>query len=158
MLADALLRRQNLDELAELFRHDVPAHPDVTVERERLVLRRDEDAAESGIDAVAEREIDDPVGAAEVDGGLGPLLRQGYRRSPAPPASTMTRLSSSNADMGQSGLCDASKTWHPGCSGTDREVPELTRKPSRKGDCDLDGLHGPPAAGMIARADGSVPP
>jgi hypothetical protein len=33
--------------------------------RERLVLRGDEDAAEAGVDAVAQREIDNPVGAAE---------------------------------------------------------------------------------------------
>jgi hypothetical protein len=34
---------RDLDELAELFRDDVPAHADVAVERERLVLRGDED-------------------------------------------------------------------------------------------------------------------
>ena len=76
VLADALLRRQDLDELAELFRHDVPAHADVPVERQRLVLRRDEDAAQPGIDAVAEREIDDAVRAAKVDRRLGAILRE----------------------------------------------------------------------------------
>ena len=76
VLADAFLRRQDLDEFAELFRDDVPAHPDVAVERQRLVLGRDEDAAQAGVDAVAEREIDDAVGAAEVDRRLGALLRQ----------------------------------------------------------------------------------
>ena len=76
VLADALLRRQDLDELAELLGDDAPAHADVAVERERLVLRRDEDAAQPGVDAVAEREVDDPVRAAEVDGRLGAILRQ----------------------------------------------------------------------------------
>ena len=65
VLADALLRRQNLDELAELLRHDAPAHPDVAVERQRLVLRGDEDPAQPGVDAVAEREVDDAVRPAE---------------------------------------------------------------------------------------------
>ena len=39
VLAHALLRRQDLDELAELLGHDAPAHADVPVERQRLVLR-----------------------------------------------------------------------------------------------------------------------
>ena len=76
VLADPLLRRQNLDELAELLRHDAPAHADVPVERQRLVLRRDEDAPQPGVDAVAQREVDDAVRAAEVHRRLGALLRQ----------------------------------------------------------------------------------
>ena len=76
VLADALLRRQDLDELAELLRDDVPAHADVAVERQRLVLRRDEDAAQPGVDAVAQGEVDDPVRPAEVDRRLGAILRQ----------------------------------------------------------------------------------
>ena len=76
VLADALLWRQDLDELAQLFGNDVPAHPDVAVEGERLVLRGDEDAAQPGVDAVAEREIDDPVRSAEIDGWFGPLFGQ----------------------------------------------------------------------------------
>ena len=79
VLADALLRRQNFDELAELFRHDVPAHADVAVQRERLVLRRDEDAPQSRIDAVAQREIDDAVGPAEEHGGLRAVSREGVQ-------------------------------------------------------------------------------
>ena len=76
VLADALLRRQDLDELAEFLRHDVPAHADVPVERQRLVLRGDEDAAQPRVDAVGEDEVDDPVGPAEVDGRLGPVARE----------------------------------------------------------------------------------
>ena len=71
VLADALLRRQNLDELAQLFRDDVPAHADVAIQRERFVLRGDEDAAQAGVDAVAEREVDDAVGPAEKHGWFG---------------------------------------------------------------------------------------
>ena len=76
VLADALLRRQDLDELAELLRDDAPAHADVAVERQRLVLRGDEDAPQPRVDAVAQREIDDAVRAAEVDRRLGAILRQ----------------------------------------------------------------------------------
>ena len=77
VLADALLRRQDLDELAELLGHDVPPHADVPVEGERLVLRRDEDAAQPRVDAVAEREIDDPIRPAEVHGGFRAFFGQG---------------------------------------------------------------------------------
>ena len=84
VFADALLRRQDLDELAELLRHDAPTHPDVAVERERLVLGGDEDAPQPRIDGIREHEVDDAVGAAEVDGGLGALARQ--RREALPRA------------------------------------------------------------------------
>ena len=80
VLADALLRRQDLDELAELLRHHRPALADVAVERERLVLRGDEDVAQSRVDAVAQDEIDDAVGPAEIHRRLGALARQ--RREP----------------------------------------------------------------------------
>jgi hypothetical protein len=74
VLADPLLGRQDLDELAELLRDDVPSHPDVPVQRQRFVLRGDEDAPQPGVDAVAEREVDDPVGTAEVDRRLGAIF------------------------------------------------------------------------------------
>ena len=74
VFADPLLGRKELDELVELLRHDVPAHPDVTVQRERLVLGRDEDPPQPRVDAIAEREVDDPIGPAEVDRRLGAIL------------------------------------------------------------------------------------
>ena len=76
VLADALLRRQDLDELAELLRHHGPALADVAVERERLVLGRDEDVAQSRVDAVAQDEVDDAVGAAEIHRRLGAIPRE----------------------------------------------------------------------------------
>ena len=76
MLADALLRRQNLDELAQFFRDEAPAHADVAIQRERFVLRGDEDAAQAGVDAVAEREVDDAVGAPEKHGRFGAVPRE----------------------------------------------------------------------------------
>src|SRR5207247_1683010 len=77
VLADALLRRQDLHELAELLRYDAPAHADVPVERERLVLRGDEDAPQPRIDAIAQGEVDDAVRTTEVHRRLRPLFRQG---------------------------------------------------------------------------------
>ena len=77
VLADPLLRRQDLDELAELLRDDAPAHADVAVQRLRLVLRGDEDAPQARVDAVAQGEVDDAVGPAEVDGRLGAVAVSG---------------------------------------------------------------------------------
>ena len=76
LLADALLRRQDLDELAELFGDDAPSLADVAVERQRLVLRGDEDAPEARVDAIAEDEIDDAVRATEVDRRFGAIAGQ----------------------------------------------------------------------------------
>ncbi len=53
-----------------------PAQPDVVVERARVVLGQDDDVIDIGVDAVRQREVDDPVLAAEGDGRLGPLLGQ----------------------------------------------------------------------------------
>ncbi|OGW99923.1 MAG: hypothetical protein A2062_02675 [Omnitrophica WOR_2 bacterium GWA2_44_7] len=47
------------------------------VERVRLVLDEDDHVAQAGVDAVAEREVDDAVLAAERHGGLGAVRRQG---------------------------------------------------------------------------------
>src|SRR5512135_1620537 len=44
VLADALHRRKNFDELADLASHETPAFADVAVERERLVLGENVDA------------------------------------------------------------------------------------------------------------------
>ena len=42
----------------------------------RLVLGRDRDAADTGIQGVGQREVDDPRLAAEIDGGLGAPIGQ----------------------------------------------------------------------------------
>ena len=70
VLVDALHGRNHLDVLAQLGREDVPAVADVADQFQRLVLCQDEDSPDVGIDAVGEREIDDPVDAAEWHGGL----------------------------------------------------------------------------------------
>ena len=106
VFADALLRRQNLDELAQFLRDDVPAHADVAVQRERLVLGGDEDASQAGVDAVGEGEVDDAVGPPKYTAGLARSLVSGDSRSPAPPASTMT---SASLSMGHPVQC----AWRP---------------------------------------------
>ena len=77
VVADALHGRQDLDELAQLAGHDVPAFADVAVERERLVLREDVDPAQVGVDAVGERDVDDAVDAAEGNGRFGAVAGEG---------------------------------------------------------------------------------
>jgi hypothetical protein len=77
VLPHAFLRGQHLDELAQFLGDDVPAHPDVATERERFVLGGDENAPQPGVDAVAEGEIDDAVGTAEVDRRLGSFTSEG---------------------------------------------------------------------------------
>ena len=77
VFADPLHGRQDFDKLAQLTAHDVaPAFTDMAVERERLVLRQDVDAAQIGVEAVGERDVDDAVDAAEGDGRLGAVARE----------------------------------------------------------------------------------
>ena len=73
MLSHALLGRVDLDELAELAIDHVPAHAHVAVEALGLVLGGDEDLAQARVDAVGEREVDDPVRPAEGHRRLGAL-------------------------------------------------------------------------------------
>ena len=56
----------------------VPRAPlaDVIVERAGVVLGEHHHVVDGGVDAVAQREVDDPVLATEGDRRLGPLLRQ----------------------------------------------------------------------------------
>src|SRR2546427_541896 len=73
------------DVLAEFGVEDVPSAPDVAVQGVGFVLDQDDDVAQPGVDAVAEGEVDDPVFAAEGDGGLGAVRRQRVEAL-APPA------------------------------------------------------------------------
>src|SRR5207237_9533126 len=76
ILADTLHGWQNLDELAHLPRHYVPAFADVAVQRKRLVLGKNVDAAQVGVNAIGERDVDDAVDATEGDSRLGPVPGQ----------------------------------------------------------------------------------
>ncbi len=70
------VRLEELDAAAVAVEVPRPAQPDVVVERARVVLGQDDDVVDVGVDAVGQREVDDPVLAAERHGRLGPLLRQ----------------------------------------------------------------------------------
>jgi hypothetical protein len=69
VFTDLLLRRQDVDELVETAVEKAPAALQVLDQALCLVLRGDTDAADAGIDAVRQREVDDAEFAAE-----------GYRR------------------------------------------------------------------------------
>ncbi len=56
-----------------------PVLGDVPVQRMRLVLRENTDAQITRIDEVRQHEIDEPVTAAERNGRLGPIRRQGIQ-------------------------------------------------------------------------------
>jgi hypothetical protein len=129
MLSDALLRRQDLDELAELLRNDRPPLADVAIERQRFVLCRDEDVAESRVDAIAEDEIDDAVRPAEVD-RLQPARSPGRRRQSS--LSRAKHITGCNHFFALSLYCNndlESLTWPPGES-----YDRLDRAPRQKAD------------------------
>ena len=73
VFADALHRRQNLDELAQFASHDVPAFANVTIERESLVLGKDVNATKIGINAIGKRDVDDAIDSAERDCRFGAI-------------------------------------------------------------------------------------
>ena len=62
MLVDPLLRRHHVDEFAQLAAQITPpAEIDVPVQAHRLVLRQHQHLADAAVEAVREREIDDPI-------------------------------------------------------------------------------------------------
>jgi hypothetical protein len=65
------------DVLAEFGVEDVPACPDMAVERVGFVLNEDGDFAEPGVEAIAEREIDYAIFPAEGNRRLGPMFGEG---------------------------------------------------------------------------------
>ena len=74
-----LLRREDLDEAAGEAVEAV-ALLDVAVQRAAVELRQQADAAEVGVEAVADRDVHDPVLPAQRDRGLRPVL--GEREEP----------------------------------------------------------------------------
>ena len=75
-LRDALARRQDVEALVALGAEEVPAHLQMPDQAVRLVLGRDRDAADAGVDGIRQREIDDAGFAAEIDRGLGAPVGQ----------------------------------------------------------------------------------
>ena len=72
----SLLGGKHVQELLQRGVQEVPASLQVLDQAVRLVLGRDTDPANAGIDAIAEREIDDAVLATERHRGLGTPIGQ----------------------------------------------------------------------------------
>jgi len=77
LLVDALLGREEVDELAHLAAQEAPAALQVAQQAVRLVLGEHGDLAKAGVDGVRQGEVDDAQLAAEVHGRLGPPVGQG---------------------------------------------------------------------------------
>ena len=73
-----LLCRHRRDVVAEQRRHP-PGDRDVPVQRVRLVLRQHGAPQVAGVDEVRQREVDEPVAAAERDGRLRPVERERHQ-------------------------------------------------------------------------------
>lgn len=91
MLAETLLRRHRGDVVAQQ-RRETPYSGDMAVKRMGLVLGKHDRLHVAGIHQIAQRKINQTEHAAEWDGRLGPVLVNGIRRVPSPPASTMERI------------------------------------------------------------------
>ena len=80
-----LLRGQDLHEAGREVVEPV-AVLDVAVQRAAVELGQDEDAAQIGVEAVADGDVHQPVLPAQGNGGLGPILGEGKEPSPGAPA------------------------------------------------------------------------
>ncbi len=76
LVAHPLHGRQHFDELAQFDAHDVPTFADVAVQRQGLVLGKDVDPPQVGVDAIGEGDVDDAVDAAKGDGRFGAVASQ----------------------------------------------------------------------------------
>jgi hypothetical protein len=74
--AELLLRRHDIDELAELAVQIAPAALHMLDQRVRFILSQNENLADAGVDAVRQGEVDDAVFASERRGRLGPMVRE----------------------------------------------------------------------------------
>ena len=77
--SEPLLRRHRRDVVAEQGTHP-PGQADVPVQAVALVLGQHADPQDAGVDQVGQREVNQPVEAAERNGGLRPVV--GERRQP----------------------------------------------------------------------------
>jgi hypothetical protein len=76
LFADAHLRGQDFDKFAEAD-DGRPAGADMAAEAEGFVLGEDENAAEIGVDAIGESDVNDAVSGAKRDGRLGAIACEG---------------------------------------------------------------------------------
>ena len=120
VFADPLHRRQDLDELAQLIGHDVPAFADVPVQRQSLVLSENVNAPQIGIDAVGQSNVDNAVDAAEGHRGFGAV------------ASERIQTFARTAGQQNSKMCLSSFVPYPVVSCREPTTPDsLPRAPSR---------------------------
>src|SRR5256885_6674911 len=75
LLADAHLRRKNFDKFAEAD-DGRPSGANVAAEAERFVLSENENAAEIGVDTIGKSDVNDAIGGAERNGGLGAVASE----------------------------------------------------------------------------------
>ena len=74
IFADTLLRRNRGDIFAQFGVENIPAGPDMAIERVRLVLNEDGDLAESGVQAIAQGKVDDAIFPAKGNSRLRALV------------------------------------------------------------------------------------
>src|SRR6185295_1235885 len=82
VLGPPLKRLEELDAASLAVEIPRPSDPNVVAEGKRAVLRENADVEDAGVDAIGEREVDDPVLAAEGHRRLRALL--GEQAEPAP--------------------------------------------------------------------------
>src|SRR3990167_2646809 len=82
-LIDALLRRQQVDEFVHLGLQKRPAPLQMPQQAVLLVLGRDADLLDPGIEAVGQRKIDDAELAAEIHGGFRPVVGELFQTGAA---------------------------------------------------------------------------
>jgi hypothetical protein len=80
-----LFRRKDLD-IAVAKDVELIGSVDVAMEGCREKLGEDKDTRDARVDAIADRDVEQPVLAADGDGGLGPLLGQWVEAGSAPAA------------------------------------------------------------------------
>ncbi len=82
MLVDTLLRGEHFDVIAQVPAEKAPAGRDVAIQASRLVLRQDQHPAKTAVDAVGEREVNDPIKPAKGDRRFRPIASQGVQPCP----------------------------------------------------------------------------
>ena len=118
VVIDPLLRREHVEELAEVAAEQpMPSQIQVAVEAPGLVLREHEQPPQTAVEAVREREIDDPVGATERHSGLRAVA--GERVETCASAAGQHH----GHHVSHAGQIDVSRTHRRACTGTRLGTP-----------------------------------
>ena len=118
LLVARLLGGENVDE-ATAETVELISLLDVLMERRRIELRQDENLVEAGVEAVADRDVDQAVVTGEGDGWLAPVLSQGIEAG-------ATTAPHDNADDAREGRHGERPTFPP-------VAPALKRKRANGG-------------------------